>query len=295
MPMRDALIYDGLRTPFGRHAGALAPVRPDDLLGGVIASLVGRNPFKPARRSRTRSWAAPIRPARTRATSRATRRCSRACRTASAATPSTGSAAAALPRSATPRARRCGEGELFVAGGVESMSRAPFVMAKATSAYCRANSDVRIRPSARAFPIRGSRQSFGADTMPETADNVAAVSSVSARRLRSLRAGSQEKYEGQGRGLLRGGDRAGEIRAGREKGAEIVWRPTSIRGPNDARIAARAEAAVRERRGDRRQCIGDQRRRGGALIGSAARPARRLARNRWRASSRRRSPASSRA
>ena len=35
--MRDALIFDGLRTPFGRHAGALAPVRPDDLLGGVIA------------------------------------------------------------------------------------------------------------------------------------------------------------------------------------------------------------------------------------------------------------------
>ena len=42
--MRDALIFDGLRTPFGRHAGALAPIRPDDLLGGVIASLVARNP-----------------------------------------------------------------------------------------------------------------------------------------------------------------------------------------------------------------------------------------------------------
>src|ERR1700686_1846199 len=45
--MSDAYIYDGLRTPFGRHAGALAPIRPDDLLAGVIKTLVARNPFKP--------------------------------------------------------------------------------------------------------------------------------------------------------------------------------------------------------------------------------------------------------
>src|SRR6266700_278511 len=44
--MMNAYIYDGLRTPFGRHAGALAPIRPDDLLAGVIETLVARNPFK---------------------------------------------------------------------------------------------------------------------------------------------------------------------------------------------------------------------------------------------------------
>ena len=38
--MIDAFIYDGLRTPFGRHAGALAPVRPDDLLGDLVGALV---------------------------------------------------------------------------------------------------------------------------------------------------------------------------------------------------------------------------------------------------------------
>src|SRR5208282_2528930 len=42
-----AYVYDGLRTPIGRHAGVLAPVRPDDLLAGVIAALIARNPFKP--------------------------------------------------------------------------------------------------------------------------------------------------------------------------------------------------------------------------------------------------------
>src|SRR5258708_1529054 len=45
--MDHAYIYDGLRTPIGRHAGGLAPVRPDDLLGGVIKELVRRNPFEP--------------------------------------------------------------------------------------------------------------------------------------------------------------------------------------------------------------------------------------------------------
>ena len=40
-----AYIYDGLRSPFGRHAGALAPVRPDDLLADVIRAVVARNPF----------------------------------------------------------------------------------------------------------------------------------------------------------------------------------------------------------------------------------------------------------
>ena len=45
--MTDAYIYDGVRTPFGRHAGALSPVRPDDLLAGPIATLMARTPFRP--------------------------------------------------------------------------------------------------------------------------------------------------------------------------------------------------------------------------------------------------------
>ncbi|HUC67089.1 MAG TPA: 3-oxoadipyl-CoA thiolase, partial [Stellaceae bacterium] len=46
--MDHAYVYDGLRTPIGRHAGGLAPLRPDDLLAGVVKTLVERNPFKPA-------------------------------------------------------------------------------------------------------------------------------------------------------------------------------------------------------------------------------------------------------
>src|SRR5919197_4488200 len=46
--MQDAYIYGGLRTPIGRHAGALAPVRPDDLLAGVIKEVIAKSAFKPS-------------------------------------------------------------------------------------------------------------------------------------------------------------------------------------------------------------------------------------------------------
>ena len=45
--MLDAYIYDGARTPFGRHAGSLSKVRPDDMLASVIKEVVGRSPFAP--------------------------------------------------------------------------------------------------------------------------------------------------------------------------------------------------------------------------------------------------------
>ena len=44
--MIDVFVYDGIRTPFGRHAGALAAVRPDDLLAGTLATLMARSPFR---------------------------------------------------------------------------------------------------------------------------------------------------------------------------------------------------------------------------------------------------------
>jgi acetyl-CoA C-acetyltransferase len=47
MSLMSAYIYEGLRTPFGRHAGALAPIRPDDLLAGVIRAVLARGPFEP--------------------------------------------------------------------------------------------------------------------------------------------------------------------------------------------------------------------------------------------------------
>ncbi|HXP32246.1 MAG TPA: 3-oxoadipyl-CoA thiolase [Stellaceae bacterium] len=191
--MMDAFVYDGLRTPIGRHAGALAPVRPDDLLAGVIRELLKRNPFKPAdyedavigctnqagedARNVARHAALlgglPIETAGV--------TLNRLC----------GSGLAALMDAS--RAASCGQGELFIAGGVESMSRAPFVMAKAESAYSR---DAKIYDSTigARFPNPRVAKEFGQDTMAETADNVAREHGVSREESDRFALASQEKY-----------------------------------------------------------------------------------------------------
>jgi acetyl-CoA C-acetyltransferase len=135
--MLDAYVYDGLRSPFGRHAGALAPVRPDDLAAEVMRAVVARTPWKPgdfedvilgctnqagedarnvARHAALLAGFPVSVPAMT-----VNRLCA--------------SGLAALVDAA--RAVSTGEGELYVAGGVESMSRAPYAIPKAESPYAR--------------------------------------------------------------------------------------------------------------------------------------------------------------
>jgi 3-oxoadipyl-CoA thiolase len=191
--MMDAYIYDGLRTPIGRHAGALAPVRPDDLLAGVIASVVKRNPFKPeqyedviagctnqagedARNIARHAGLLAGLPVET-----AGQTVNRLC----------GSGLAAVLDAS--RAVTCGQGDLFVAGGVESMSRAPFVMSKSESAYSRDTKLFDSTIGAR-FPNPRVAKQFGQDTMPETADNVAREHGISRADSDRFALASQEKY-----------------------------------------------------------------------------------------------------
>jgi acetyl-CoA C-acetyltransferase len=192
--MSDALIYDGLRTPFGRHAGALAPVRPDDLLAGVIARLVARNEGardavedvvigcanQAGEDSRNVARHAALLGGLPETVGGVT--LNRLC----------GSGLAAVADAA--RAVRSGEGDLFVAGGVESMSRAPFVMAKATSAYSRTMPMFDSTIGAR-FPNPRIEALYGADTMPETADNIAADLGVGRDASDRFALASQEKHE----------------------------------------------------------------------------------------------------
>ncbi|MGH6981554.1 MAG: acetyl-CoA C-acyltransferase, partial [Stellaceae bacterium] len=102
-----------------------------------------------------------------------------------------GSGLAALCDAA--RAADTGQGDLFIAGGVESMSRAPFVMAKNDSAYCR---DVRVFDSTigARFPNPRVLKEYGGDTMAETADNVAREHQISRTDSDKFAAASQEKY-----------------------------------------------------------------------------------------------------
>ncbi|MEX0603947.1 MAG: 3-oxoadipyl-CoA thiolase [Marinobacter sp.] len=190
----SAYIYDGLRTPFGRHAGALAKVRPDDLLASVIRTLVERNAFdkglyedviagctnqagEDARNIARHAGLLAGLPVETGGLT-----VNRLC----------GSGLAAIIDAA--RAIRCGEGELFVAGGAESMSRAPFVMAKSETPFSR---DFRAFDSTigARFPNPGIERQFGADTMPETADNIARELGLSREAVDRFAAQSQARYE----------------------------------------------------------------------------------------------------
>ena len=161
--MLDAYIYDGIRTPIGRHAGKLAGVRPDDLAGEAIADVVKRNNVKPeeiqdvilgcvtqsgedcrnvARFAALMAGLPPTTPAVT-----VNRLCA--------------SGLQAVTDAA--RAITAGEGDLYIAGGVESMTRAPYVIAKAETPSSR---EIQMH----ATPI-GSPQSNQAD-MRELVVNV---------------------------------------------------------------------------------------------------------------------------
>ncbi|QJP09387.1 3-oxoadipyl-CoA thiolase [Pseudomonas multiresinivorans] len=192
--MLNAYIYAGLRTPFGRHGGALAPVRPDDLIAQVIRELLvstkvpgeaiedvilgntnqaGEDSRNIARHAALLAGLPVTVPGQT-----VNRLCA--------------SGLAAVIDAA--RAVTCGEGELFVAGGVESMSRAPFVMAKAEAAYSRDLTVFDSTIGAR-FPNPKIVAGFGNDSMPETGDNVAREFGISREQADRFAARSQANFE----------------------------------------------------------------------------------------------------
>ncbi|HLJ64548.1 MAG TPA: 3-oxoadipyl-CoA thiolase [Stellaceae bacterium] len=191
--MHDAFIYDGLRTPIGRHAGGLAPVRPDDLLAGVIKELVARNPFTPG------AYEDVVVGCTNQAGEDARNVARHAALLAGLPVEIAGLTVNRLCGSGlaatldAARAASLGQGELFIAGGVESMSRAPFVMGKAESAFSRTLTTFDSTIGAR-FPNPRIIKAFGQDTMPETADNVAHDHGLSREESDRFALASQEKY-----------------------------------------------------------------------------------------------------
>ncbi|SCG70280.1 3-oxoadipyl-CoA thiolase [Micromonospora coxensis] len=172
--MTVAYLVAGVRTPIGRYAGALAGVRPDDLAAHVIRELVARHPSVDWARvddvvlgcanqagedNRNVARMAALLAGLPEEVPGST--VNRLC----------GSGLDALASAA--RAVGAGEAELMVAGGVESMSRAPFVLPKATSAFSRAAEVYDTTIGWRLVnPLM--EQGWGIDSMPETAENVAA-------------------------------------------------------------------------------------------------------------------------
>ncbi len=192
--MYNAYIYDGLRTPFGRHAGSLSSVRADDLLAGLLKAVMARN-----------ASAGPLlEDIIVGATNQAGEDCRNVARMSGllAGLPIgvggqtvnrlCGSSLAAVLDSA--RAIHCGDGDFYLAAGVESMSRAPFVLAKAESAFSRNGALFDTSIGAR-FPNPVLLASVGDDTMPQTANNVAREWGITREQCDRFAASSQAKYQ----------------------------------------------------------------------------------------------------
>ena len=193
--MDSVFICDGFRTPIGRYGGSLSSIRPDDLASIPIRSLqkahqdidwecvddvvfgcanqAGEDNRNVARMAALLSGLPVSVPGNT---------INRLC----------GSGLDAV--SIAARAIKCGEQNLAIAGGVESMSRAPFVMPKAESAYARANQIYDTTIGWR-FPNRRMHSQYGTDSMPETAENVAEQFKISREDQDVFALWSQEKTQ----------------------------------------------------------------------------------------------------
>jgi acetyl-CoA C-acetyltransferase len=191
--MLDAYIYDGLRSPIGRHAGKLAALRPDDLAGEVIREVVARN------RLEAREISDVVMGCVTQA-GEDSRNVARFAALLAGLPPTTpgvtvnrlcASGLQAVVDAA--RAVTCGEGELYVAGGVESMSRAPYVLGKSDAPFSR---DVKMYDTTigARFPNARFVKQFGNHSMPETGDNVAKDFGITREEADSFALASQQKY-----------------------------------------------------------------------------------------------------
>ncbi len=189
----QAFICDAIRTPFGRYGGALSSVRTDDLGAIPIKALMARNPGvdwqavtdviygcanQAGEDNRNVAHMAGLLAGLPLEVPGAT--INRLC----------GSGLDAVGTAA--RAIRAGEATLMIAGGVESMSRAPFVMPKAESAFSRANAVYDTTIGWR-FINRLMKEKYGVDAMPETAENVATEHKISREAQDKMALASQMK------------------------------------------------------------------------------------------------------
>ena len=191
--MLDAYIYDGLRSPIGRHAGKLAPLRPDDLASEVIREVVKRNQVDPAEISDVVMGCVNQAGEDSRNVARFAALLSGLPPTTPGVTVNRLCASGLQAVVDAARAVTAGEGDLYIAGGVESMSRAPYVFSKSDSPFSR---DVKMFDTTigARFPNPRVVKQYGNHSMPETGDNVARDFGVTRADADEFALASQQKY-----------------------------------------------------------------------------------------------------
>jgi len=203
--MTEVFICDAVRTPFGRYGGSLSSIRTDDLATLPIKALMERNPSvdwaalddviygcvnQAGEDNRNVARMALLLAGLPQSVPGAT--VNRLC----------GSSLDAVGTAA--RAIRCGETQLMIAGGVESMSRAPFVMPKADSAFSR-TAKIEDTTIGWRFVNPLMKAKYGIDSMPETAENVAEEFKVGRLEQDAFALRSQQRWAAaQAKGFYRG-------------------------------------------------------------------------------------------
>lgn len=218
--MLQGYIYDGLRSPFGRHAGALAPVRADDLAAQVVRALVARSEL-PVDRIEDVIMGNVCQ------SGEDSRNVARFIGLLSGINPEAGGLtvnrlcgsgmAAALDAA---RSVTVGEAGLYLAGGTESMTRAPFVVAKSATAWGR-QPEIYDSTIGTRFPNKAIAKEFGDYAMPQTADNLAQDYGITREACDVFAHGSQQKFAAaQAEGFFR--DEIHPIEIPGRKGAVTV-------------------------------------------------------------------------
>ncbi|MBX9904823.1 MAG: 3-oxoadipyl-CoA thiolase [Burkholderiales bacterium] len=216
--MLNAYLYEGLRTPFGRHGGTLAKVRPDDLLADVMKNVMAKSKFKVEQVEDIVVGCGN----QSGEDSRCVARHAGLAAGFPIEIPGTvlqrncASGLGALAHAA--HSITAGEGDVFIVGGVESMSRSPIIISRAESPFDRGikMADTTIGPR---FSNPKLAKQFGDHQMPQTADNLAREYGITREQADTFAAASQQKFAlAKGEGFF-----AGEIAP--------VEMPASRKGP----------------------------------------------------------------
>jgi len=192
--MQTAYVIDAIRTPIGKYGGALSTIRPDDLLAMLIKTLVNRNASIDVNAIEdVIAGAANQSGEDNRNVARMAALLSGLPVTVSGITVNRLCASGLQSIMDAARAIQCGDGELFIACGVESMTRAPFVMPKASTAFAR-EAQVFDTTMGWRFINKNLSALYHPYTMGETAENVAAQWNISRHAQDEFALESQDKY-----------------------------------------------------------------------------------------------------
>ncbi len=171
--MSDVVIVDAIRTPIGSLGGALASVRPDDLAALVIKEIIQRNKFDPALVEEVYFGCANQAGEDNRNVARMASLLAGLPVEVGGVTVNRLCASGLNAVNQAARAIRSGEGDVYIAGGVESMSRAPYSLPKAETGYSFGNLTAYDTALGWRYPNLKMKEMYGADSMGETAENIA--------------------------------------------------------------------------------------------------------------------------